>query len=239
MNPGPSSLGSTPLSVNSISSNKLDPKTTTMLKEKLAEHSNRCCFYQGPIPLGYPLGCLLFYVSAFSLAVSPIRMGMPQMDSGLSERDPAPPHRLERLDKPDTGSEPRSLILLQSCSTRKANHTVATPGIGWPKGCLLLSVAPPTSSAFPTPSIFLLLLSTASCTLPQTTLPSFSDFWAWERKWNFREARRLSPSSLQEGAQCSPTEDGAGSCRPPREALPEAETKMPSLLFVFPRARAG
>lgn len=115
----------------------------------------------------------------------------------------------------------------------KVISTVAKPGLGWPKGCLILPVAPPTTSAFPTPSTLHLLLSLPSWKLPAHTIsghtPHLLRFLGQERNWHLREARSLSPS-----AQASPAGDGAGS-QPPREAPPDAETKNAKLAVCTPQ----
>lgn len=164
----------------------------------------------------------------------------PRTADFLKETDPALPHRLESLDKPDTWSEPRSLILLQSCSTRKANHTVATPGIGCPKGCLLLPVALPTSICISHP--IHLPSPSQSCSwklLAHPTpdhAPQLLGFLGLGKEMELQRSKETEPQCPAGGYPVQPNRRWS---RPLREALPEAETKMPSLLFVFPRARTG
>lgn len=140
-------------------------------------------------------------------------------------------------------TSPGSLILCQGCSQdTKAISTVARPGLGWPKGCPILPVAPPTSSASPTPSTLHLLLSLASWKLPAHPLsghtPQLLRFQGLGKELASHRSWEPEPQRRQPGTRSSPTGDGAGSPRP-REAPPEGETEMPSWLFVLPRARAG
>lgn len=133
---------------------------------------------------------------------------------------------------------PGSLILPQSCSPdTKAISTIAKPRLGWPKD-LIDSPSGPTYLICISHPLWSCLLEALCSHSPASQIsgPGRGTDASEKQGALSLSSGRWAPSPAREGMELGANQPP--SC-PPREARPEAETKMPNWLFGFPRVRAG